>query len=195
MSPGLWALQARHAIPACSTKPRAPIPDPRLSPATTLLLSHSTSQRLGIPREITWKLESKKHSPFPTSQQFWKYHTSQVGSFGGDAEHIPQPFMPDSPSLPDDHPIAEILPSSAGGPETSFLFHESITAASIPKLPNAQRIHWRLVGGRVCVCSCSSWGNGCPFPHSLHHAQWTLSGTPNVVNGDGNVWCPAFHLG
>ena len=93
MSLGLWALEARHAVPAYSTGPRAPVPDPQaqswtahagdvihtfadhflVSPATTLWLSRSAAQRLGVPQEITWRLPSRRHSPLPTSRQCWKY--------------------------------------------------------------------------------------------------------------------------
>ena len=54
---------------------------------------------------------------------------------------------PDSAGILYDQAYRYDGPSSVGGSEAGFLFHESVTAATIPGLPDAQRIRWRLSVG------------------------------------------------
>ena len=89
--------------------------------------------------------------------------------------------------------------------EAGFLLHESVTTATIPGLPDAQRIRWRFVDGILCVCSYYATHGGMnahfrtryweELVASVRHTQRTLPGVPIVLSGDANVWWLAFHFG
>ena len=110
---------------------------------------------------------------------------------------IQETHAPDFASLPDDQPYRYDGPSSVGGSEAGFLFHESVTTATIPELPDAQRIQWRLVGGLLGVCSYSAPHGGMnahfrtrvgeELVASVRHTQRTLPRVPIVI-------APCFHF-
>ena len=138
MSLGLWALEVRHAVLAYSTGPRAPVPDPQAQFWTAhagdvihtfgdhfsgLTSDNPLAVALGSPP--SWgpsgdHLEAriqKALTPSHITAVLEVWLASQVGSFGGDDEHIPQPFplpaapvpLPNGPSDPVPSPFLASL--------------------------------------------------------------------------------------
>ena len=84
------------------------------------------------------------------------------------------------------------------------MFHESVTAATIPGLRDAQRIRWPLVGGLLCVLTVLLVVEWMPISALVlweelvafvRHTQRTLPSVPISFCNDANVWWLAFHLG
>ena len=117
---------------------------------------------------------------------------------------IQETHAPAFAALPNDQPYRYDGPCDSGGSEAGFLFHETVTATSIPGLPDTLRIRWRLMSGRICVCSFYAPHCGMDaqcrtrfweeLVASVRHTQQTLPATPIVLCGDANVWLPEFRL-
>ena len=109
-----------------------------------------------------------------------------------------------SPLFPTTSRTASMAPAILAEAKPDFLFHETVTATSILGLPDTQRIRWRLMSGRICVCSFYAPHGGmdgqcrtCFWEElvaSVRHTQQTLPATPIVLCGDANVWLPEFCL-
>ena len=145
-----------------------------------------------------WNADGTVHAAFQALSTFLLRRSIAVAC-------IQETHAPDFAGLPDDQPYRYDGSSSVGGSEAGFLFHESVTTATIPGLPDAQRIRWRLVGGLLCVCSYYALHGGMDahfrtrfweeLVASVRHTQRTLPGIPIFLSGDANAWWLAFHLG